>query len=207
MAKDFTDFLIVEYENISKAYFTSQENVSKWVRYYLLVLGIPLTLLSISLKDNGSIEKILEPISITIIIAGAIATALSLIIFDHRLDCTLYARTVNGVRKYFVENSGDDLNKDQALKYLILPTDPTKPSMKDCFGDTLVLKWLFISVNTFCIFFGLFLNNYLKHFWSYPEIRIIFLSITVIFLLFLQNNLYKKLSNNKDQKYKPAIDD
>jgi hypothetical protein len=32
---DFTDFLIIEYENIAKAYFSAHELTAKWFKFYL----------------------------------------------------------------------------------------------------------------------------------------------------------------------------
>ena len=165
--KDISDFLLAEYENIAKAHFNAQEILSRWVRFYFLVVAAPLTVLAIQSGKGGPID-ILKAGSFFSVLAGLISIIgmfISFIIFDIRLDAALYARSVNGIRQYFLQNatveearhipqypSGQAANAADAVSCVVLPTDTTKPSLTDLSinGWIFVLMFAFINSLYFC---------------------------------------------------------
>lgn len=99
--RDISEFLLKEYENVAKAHFNAQEMLSKWVRFYFLVIAAPLTLLAL-FAGKGQTIDLSNPqgfFPILTLLTGVVGIFISLIIFDIRLDAALYARTVNGIRK------------------------------------------------------------------------------------------------------------
>jgi len=110
---DFSDFLLKEYENIAKAYFSAHELTAKWFKFYLLILASPFSII-VLIYHNTSAEfdlfNLSSTISLLIFVIGILSMFISFIIINSRLDASLYARTVNGVRKYFT----DQLKMNQA---------------------------------------------------------------------------------------------
>ncbi len=106
--KNITDFLLAEYEKIAQAHFNAHEILSRWVRFYFLVVAVLLTFLALLSRESGQ-EKVFDffhpstSFSIILILVGAVGVFISLIIFDIRLDAALYARSVNGIRRYFLD--------------------------------------------------------------------------------------------------------
>lgn len=53
---DFSDFQIKEYENISQAHFKTNEMVSAFFRYYIIVMAIPIS--SVGAAIFGKIDSL-----------------------------------------------------------------------------------------------------------------------------------------------------
>jgi hypothetical protein len=68
-SKDFSDFFSVEYESIAQAHFNAHEILSRWVRFYFLVVAAPLTLLAILSTKNQPIDILYAPLYLSIIFA------------------------------------------------------------------------------------------------------------------------------------------
>ncbi|MEA4968266.1 MAG: hypothetical protein VB048_09150 [Bacteroidaceae bacterium] len=73
--------------------------------------------------NSFNILKLPGTLSILITLVGFIGVFLSFIIIESGMDSVLYARSVNGIRKYFVEN-GILINIKQ---YIVLPIDTNTP--------------------------------------------------------------------------------
>lgn len=132
-----SDFLLSEYSNIAQAHFKSIEAISTFFRYYLLIMSIPLTafgaiLASVNKETMPIIEKILiknlSLISMVFFGVALVGICVFLYIINLRLDVVLYARAVNGVRKFFY-----DINKEgmtdivSSFGIRVLPVTSKKP--------------------------------------------------------------------------------
>ena len=205
--KDITDFLLIEYENIAKAYFNAHEITAKWFKYYLLMLATPFSIIALT-YHNGNTEfdllKLPSTIAILIFLIGLLCTFVSFIIINSRLDATLYAKAVNGIRKYFVEQENINIEKKQIGRldeYLVLPTDIKKPPFLKIMGDLSILVAVMAITNSIYLGLGLIqiqqikvkLDNYLSFGFSFG---IIFL-LSIIFHL----SYYIMFSKRKDHTY------
>jgi|GEM_PF-2229843 hypothetical protein len=164
-SKNISDFLLTEYENLAQAHFNAHEILSRWVRFYFLVVAAPLTLLALLSSKNKVVDvDILHPplyFSLVIFLVGFVGVFISLIIFDMRLDATLYARCVNGIRKYFVEkerrdalNSGQESPVFDPSPYIVLPRDIHKPSLTKLSPNDWVFVLMFAYINALYLSFG-----------------------------------------------------
>ena len=154
-SKDITDFFLIEYDKLAQAHFSAHDNLSRWVRFYFLVVAAPLSFLVLvqsSLSKQGQItffNFIPDYISIFLILVGIIGTFISLIIFDIRLDAALYARAVNGIRKYFLDNNS--LRTSEVSKYVVMPTDSNKPSLTNPSINGYIFIFMFSIINSLYI--------------------------------------------------------
>lgn len=153
-----SEFLLKEYERISEAHFNTSSQISLFFRYYLTLMSVPALLLLYINKDITTVETIFNRDAVFVlkphigalcliisIIGAALTTFLTKLKFEH----ILYARTVNGIRDYFVSQDND-------LKaFLVLPTDTKKPSFIGFgFGSIVFVNGL---VNSCYLSLGLFL--------------------------------------------------
>jgi uncharacterized HAD superfamily protein len=125
--KAFCDYLLAEYDNIAQAHFKTMETISTFFKHYLVIMSIPITFLIISLnvfseKGKGfetSISHLgLFPLIILLIVSLS-GLGVLIYIINLRMDAILYARTINGIRKYFYDNSS--LNVGEGLFMRVLP--------------------------------------------------------------------------------------
>jgi len=128
----FEEYLLSEYSNIAQAHFKSIETISTFFRYYLLIMSIPISAIAvffqIALQREQFLSIVLQyklPISIVLFCISAVGLGVFCYITNLRLDTILYARTVNGIRKYFYDRS--DINIDLKLQMRVLPQSPQLP--------------------------------------------------------------------------------
>jgi len=129
---NFKNFLLSEYSNIAQAHFKSIESISSFFRYYLLIMSIPISVFIIITKNqkDGSLNvtnfnsEILSLILLVISIAGI---GVFCYIMNLRFDVVLYARVVNGIRKFFFDKYKEDLNFKLRLR--VLPQNPQMPPL------------------------------------------------------------------------------
>jgi uncharacterized HAD superfamily protein len=131
------NFLLSEYNNIAKAHFKTIETISEFLKHYLTIISIPITILVVVLN----IDSVRTAASTTITSAAFTAAALFVIvsvvglmvlwhIINLRMDALLYARTVNGVRKYFYDQ-GSNLDIATKVKLRTLPQSPLLPAYRE----------------------------------------------------------------------------
>jgi len=163
--KNVTDFLIVEYEKIAQAHFNAQEILSRWVRFYFLVVAAPFAIGAFLSREGNKEQPVsLLPLpgrsSAILILVGVVGVFISLIIFDIRLDTALYARSVNGIRRYFLDQDRLDrskLDNDSRLdpsSYIVLPTDVSKPSLTKLSVNGWIFVLMFALINGLYVGFG-----------------------------------------------------
>jgi hypothetical protein len=126
------EFMLKEYESIASAHFDSQGGLRQQFRFYLIIAAVPVTVLGLAFKDRQgtALEALtffnLPAIFTTVFLAiGVLGFLLLLSMIHTALDATMYARTVNGVRNYFVERAkglGQNIEP-----YLVMPFDKKRP--------------------------------------------------------------------------------
>lgn len=151
-AKDsFRDFLITEYNNIASAHFAAGTTITQFFQFYLLIIGLPITVAGIVQKLGGGtsatppanagtsatppattsiLQLLADPLvpvlSFTVAILGLF---LMWYIVTLRFDAIRYARTINGVRKQFYNAARLGIRDELAMRGL--PRTITKPRYFD----------------------------------------------------------------------------
>lgn len=128
----FENFLLTEYNNIARAHFKSIETITNFFRYYLLIMSLPISVVPIVyqlFKDKIQLTNCLTdykiPLFIGVLGISLIGLGVFCYIVNLRLDVVLYARTVNGIRKYFYDKSEEDNNFKMRIR--VLPQSPQLP--------------------------------------------------------------------------------
>lgn len=208
----FDDFLLKEYSNIAHAHFESINTISNFFKYYLLIISIPISAIPIlaGLSTKIQTENGIGPIILSIIdflkeynlgsvtvfyIIAFVGLFICIYLINLRLDAILYARTVNGIRKYFFDNAELDINYKNRLR--VLPQSPKKPK----YLETPYFLWVVVVfglVNALYFSFGsyIFYFKYIKPNWA---ITVGVLSY-VIFLV-IHVTWYAWLSNYRERAY------
>jgi hypothetical protein len=126
------DFMLREYDKLYELYKIHYDYADKIIRYFLLVLGVLLTVFSYIYKDNFENVEIYNLNSLVLIdlyISTIVCFSLYLMLIEHRIKLLLYARSVNGIRKWAVSQS-------KGIKpFLILPDNITIPKYFSWFKD------------------------------------------------------------------------
>ena len=122
----FETFLLAEYTNISEAHFNTVDSLSNFVKHYIVISSVPVTIVMLFLNSQEPSKRILaflssEPwLTFGFLYAVAILGLLVLgYVINIRCDALLYARTVNGIRKYFY--NGSRLSLEEELRLRVLP--------------------------------------------------------------------------------------
>ena len=129
---DFNKYLLAEYENIAEAHFRTISAISSFFRYYLLIMGLPLTLLAgfigiSSKEDLASIfPRLALPLAVLFLVISLVGFCVLFYIINLRTDALLYARTVNAIRKRFYDEA-KGINRDTKLRMRVLPQSPVLP--------------------------------------------------------------------------------
>lgn len=196
----FEDFLLDEYSNIAQAHFKSMETISTFFRYYLLIMSIPISTITIIIQITlvnvqflNTLKQYYPLFSIVLLAIFIIALLIFCYITNMRLDAILYARVVNSIRKFFYDKSNIRIN----LK-LHIRTLPQSPKLPEYFETA----YFFPVVVIFGIINGvyLFLAFYLLHIDTNFSLLAIFL-LSLIFSIFLHLGIYKLYSNYRETKY------
>ena len=202
--EEFNKFQLEEYKNISQAHFKSIDAISAFFRYYLLIMSIPIIAAGYLVKNNNLnsyFEQYHQIFGFVLIMIALIGFCLLMYIIVLRMDGVLYARTVNGVRKYFYNNINKDFEK--IIKTKVLPYTSTRPSYFEptfffpvlfCF---LIINgaYLFFGVNFLFIFSGEIENIFICFFSN-----IIAIICSVLFIA-LQYTIYICFARNREYTY------
>lgn len=119
------EYLLKEYEHIADAHFNVSQTISSFFKYYLILMAIPLSITSYLISPSGSKDSnyILTK-NLSVIIASAYGTLgligilLCVYVINMRLDAILYARTINGIRRYFYSKSEIKIFEKSRIKVL-----------------------------------------------------------------------------------------
>ena len=124
----FDKFQLEEYKNISQAHFKTSETISIFFRYYLLIMSIPIIISGFFVKPEVLeiyVAGYYQIFALLLIIISLLGCGMLGWVIVLRMDGVLYARTVNGIRKYFYNKINKDFEK--IVKSKILPHATTKP--------------------------------------------------------------------------------
>jgi len=130
ISKDISDFMLAEYQHISTAHFETAKQIASFFRYYLLIISAPAFIILFFDKDsekllklfNGEINEINVFLCMLFCIIAVIGFLICCYIINKKFNSILYARTVNGIRKYFIDHSSVEVDG-----YFVLPKDVGKP--------------------------------------------------------------------------------
>ena len=153
---EFDNFMLKEYDNIAQAHFKTIETISEFFKHYLSLVTIPITVLAVALNLDivkeglsGTSHPILFSIGLSVVsILFLVIAIVGLMVLWHtvnlRLDVLLYARTVNGVRKYYYDNAARiDLATKNKIR--VLPQSPLLPEYREFFFfGPVVLSFAFL---------------------------------------------------------------
>ncbi|MCX5638820.1 MAG: hypothetical protein NTX52_14175 [Planctomycetota bacterium] len=181
----FEEYLLSEYSNIAQAHFKSIETISTFFRYYLLIMSIPASAVALVSQITQDVDQLTTvvnqyrvPISIVLFCISFVGLGVFCYIVNLRLDVVLYARTVNGIRKFFYDGSDVDINLK--LRMRSLPQSPQLPSYSE-------KSYFFPVVAVFGIMNSLYFGSaeyiYLKILWLTFTFTVIFLCLH--FLVYL----------------------
>lgn len=158
--EQFNQFQIEEYKNISTAHHETIKQYTSFFNYYLLILAAPAILITIIKTSDFNLSKFLTAglpkeyylISFfALLLISLIGFCLACFLINLRHDAVLYARTVNGVRKYFY----DKIDKPylEKNKYKVLPTNVGIPNYLEgqIFFPIIIT---FSLINSFFFLFG-----------------------------------------------------
>ncbi|MCE9565962.1 MAG: hypothetical protein K8U57_28395 [Planctomycetes bacterium] len=135
--KKHEDFLLAEYSSITTAYSNTISTIATFFRNYLVIVGLPIPILGFVLTQLSKPGAPGQAATISLstdmyflvplagFVIGAIGFCLMIYVVNLRLDALLYARTVNGVRKYFYDKS--PLEYEKELQMRVLPRTVTQP--------------------------------------------------------------------------------
>ena len=119
-------FLVEEYKNIAATHDKLRDLLGRLFNYFLLLSAFPFTVAGIIFRDGG-FNFASAPVSLHLlfIVVGVGHLFLALTLVDARLGQYRYARTVNAIRKYFLDHA------PSLAPYLYLPVDSNVPSWED----------------------------------------------------------------------------
>lgn len=199
--EEFNSFQKSEYEHIATAHFETIKQVSDYFRYYLLIAAAPSFLLIFLSKDGViSIKDIMEKhtqpynnlTGTFFLILAVVAYFVCWYIISLRHDAILYARTVNGIRKYYYQEF-NTFNHTKEISYRLLPKKIYQPRYLEI---TLFMPVIITIALINSIYFGLGLMLLFK--LSAPNFYlIIFASVFFIGHIFI----YIYLSNYRENYY------
>jgi len=127
----YEDFLLSDHKAVSDAHFNTCMSISSFFRYYMLIVSIPLpAVISLSkLEENQSLCSVCRQwglgLTIMFFLVSFLGTCVMAYISNLRFDAILYARHVNGIRKYFANIA--QLTYEQESRYRSLPISTVIP--------------------------------------------------------------------------------
>jgi len=136
-AKTFEKFLLSEYEHIAHAHFNTVNSLSNFFKHYIAIASVPFVVAGLVLnlefvRKVGILEFLNHHPVFPLLFFGTIAGIGLLVLFyaiSIRCDAILYARTVNGIRKYFYGKS--PISLDVQLQIRGLPTTTSLPRYEE----------------------------------------------------------------------------
>lgn len=132
MDDSFKEFLLREYEEVAGAHFKTLESISAFFKNYIVIMSLPAAIFSYFFsKDNFSNFNYLL-LSIAFLAFSIIGMGVCLYVINLRLDAILYARTVNGIRRFFYNSA--EIDTLQKIKIRTLPASTLTPAYHDCWN-------------------------------------------------------------------------
>lgn len=157
--KSFNDFLLAEYNNIAAAHFNAVDSISSFVKYYIAVASLPLAAAVYLLGDGESVplNALLDRNSVAVAAFFWVVALIGYCVFAYvinlRLDTLLYARTVNGIRSHFFDQSSLSIEKE--LNIRVLPRSRALPNFYEIWyfgwvvGAIAIVGAVYVCLGTF----------------------------------------------------------
>jgi len=175
----YEEFLLVDHKAISDAHFNTTVSISSFFRYYILIVSLPMTvfLAVIKFDQNISFQEICDKCGYAIpCVAFGIAFLgifVMAYILNLRFDALLYARHVNGIRRYFTNLS--DAPYEEEARFRSLPINTSYPNYFEKYYFIWVIR-AFALLNSFYFIVGIkslgFITKNLFHYLNSPFIYI-----------------------------------
>jgi uncharacterized HAD superfamily protein len=169
----YEKFLLSEYNHVAQAHFNTGTTITQFFQYYLLVVTIPITLAGAVLKiSTGTLDvgvlidsNIAPFLAVFLMVIAVVGLCMLAYITNLRLDALLYARTINGIRKYFTARS--TLSIDEELWTRTLPRAIHQPR----YGELRFFVWVvlaFAFMNSLYAYAGtgLFIGSWSRAWWA-----------------------------------------
>lgn len=121
---DFKEYIQLEYKTMADAHFNVSQRVTSFFQYILVIYSAPLIILT----DRASIPSSLKGLVFTTI--SIIGLFICFYISQLRFESLLYARSLNGMRRYYHEKISH-LDHENLINYGVLPIQIQKPSFYD----------------------------------------------------------------------------
>jgi|GEM_PF-738115 len=217
MSDKFEEFQLEEYKNISNAHFETNKQIGIFFRYFLLIASAPALIFIWFGKDinllstliNGNEDVLLRNLFIGffLLLISIIGLMSSFYLISLRLDSILYARTVNGVRKFFY-NKENIKYEDQ---HRVLPKQTNIPKYFDIhtFGILIftvaIINSIYFSLGTRIIagvgnlFFPMLINGkFIYYNYNFGETVVAFILFLLLHLVYYSIiSKYRRMSYMK----------
>lgn len=183
------EFMKLEYQFYSEKSELHYKAVDATIRLYFILIAGFMSVLAYVYKDNLE-AFIICKINILLLGILAILFVIGLItlfkIIEHRILLLSYIRSLNGVRRWFIDNS--EVSED----YFIYKADKTQPAYFKRFRH---FYWEILGIAFINSFFGIILL-----YNALPNTKFFYLIIVIVLITFFQMFFYKKRSQNKEKQ-------
>jgi hypothetical protein len=131
--KEFETFLLAEYNNIANAHFNTVDSIANFMKNYIVIASVPFFVIGVLLSAKQSPDNaLLTVMTQNPWVPGTLMVGLAVVglcvlgyIVNIRCDAILYARVVNGIRRYFYNRAALDLATQNSIR--VLPIDTQLP--------------------------------------------------------------------------------
>jgi len=135
----FAEFLRKEYDNIAQAHFKTTGMISEYIKHYLTLVTIPFSVMVVLVNldvfknalASGTLNELsIIPVALLFLVISFIGFLFFWYIINLRMEALLYARTINGIRKYFYDND-KTLDPISHYRMRVLPQSPFIPGYRE----------------------------------------------------------------------------
>jgi uncharacterized HAD superfamily protein len=218
MSEAFEKFQLAEYEIISKAHFEANSQIATLFRYFLLIASAPTAIFLLFETRKDFLDGLFSGklgISTTLFI-GFFLVAISIVglltcfyLISFRLDSVLYARTVNGIRKYFHTLGG--LKNESHYRVLPKQTNQPKYAQKHAFS---MIVWCIAFIDSVYFAFGtriiaikgdILYSNLPKIFWLIHNYNFLWAIVFGVFFFCIHLFYYWFISEYRNFSYMKTL--
>ncbi len=196
----FERYQRLEYQHIADAHFRTMDSISAFFRYYLLLMGLPISAMAVlfGFGPAGNINTALHSIRVPGVVGtgvfALVGFCVMIYVVNLRMDVILYARTANSVRKYCYDNS--KLSVDQQLSYRVLPQSRFLPRYYETIYFVPVVV-TFGFINSLYLLAFLYLLLDISSWWI-PV-------LTAVAFVTLHCAVYRSIANTREKLYLKSL--
>jgi uncharacterized HAD superfamily protein len=210
MADRSSDFMLEEYKQIANAYQDLHAQQNELVKFYLTLIAIPASVLAvvaqfINSQSNtfapmftSTLNTIALPILLILLFAlFLVGCAVVVALVTTRSEAILYVRTVNCVRRYFIEHDA----KGDLSKFLALPSVDTFPRYWEGPGSRSFWNVFMVVVMNSAILSISVFTTLVSYFNLEQQLNILISAVILIFALISQSILHWIILANAETNY------